>query len=470
MNRQLTGAKAEVIFPFLAVLLDAAAIISSFGISYWMRFYSPLTMIFPVTRGIPELGQYWTFSFVAMVIFCSVFALRGLYRLHDRISTIEEFVRVLQGTLLTMPWLFAVAFLYRDFSYSRLVFLLIIITSIIILTAERALIKSFQRKLYRRGVGVLKAAVCGGGELAKEINERLVGNPHLGYRSIGFIKVSGSGEGLNPVVGSISEIDEIVRRENLDMIFIALDHEDHHRLKDVIRQCEGINLDFLLAPDQIILEGNVQPCHVAGVPLLKIKESPLFGWKGIVKRAFDLFVSSLALISFSPLMLIIALLVKLGSKGPVFYKQERVGLDGREFNISKFRTMKPQAESKTGPVWAKKEDVRTTGVGKFLRKYSLDELPQLFNVFKGNMSIVGPRPERPHFVKEFRQSVPHYLERHRVRSGMTGWAQVNGLRGDTSIEQRTRYDIYYVENWSLAFDLRIIIMTVKEVISGENAY
>jgi exopolysaccharide biosynthesis polyprenyl glycosylphosphotransferase len=190
----------------------------------------------------------------------------------------------------------------------------------------------------------------------------------------------------------------------------------------------------------------------------------------VFKRAFDLVVSGIVLILFSPLMALIAMLVKFGSKGPLFYSQERIGLDGRSFNIHKFRTMRPDAESQSGPVWAKKGDDRTTAVGRFLRKFSLDELPQLFNVLRGDMSVVGPRPERPHFVGQFRQSVPHYLERHRVRSGITGWAQVNGLRGDTSIDQRTRYDVYYVENWSLGFDLKILIMTVKEVLFGVHAY
>jgi exopolysaccharide biosynthesis polyprenyl glycosylphosphotransferase len=453
-----------------AVLLDSAAIIGSFGLSYWLRFHSPLTSIFPVTKGIPPLTYYWVFSIVAAVIFCSVFAVRGLYRLHGRVSSIEEFVRVVQATLLATPWLFALAFLYRNFSYSRLVFILIIAISIIALSIERAAIQSIQRKLYRRGIGVLRVAVCGTGQLARDIHERLVDNPHLGYHSLGFIAVEPPGEAIELLLGTSVDIDVLVGRENLDMMVIALDHAERPLLRAIIQKCEGINLDFLLAPDQIILEGKVQPWSVAGLPLMKIKESPLFGWKGVFKRAFDLVVSGIVLILFSPLMALIAMLVKFGSKGPLFYSQERIGLDGRSFNIHKFRTMRPDAESQSGPVWAKKGDDRTTAVGRFLRKFSLDELPQLFNVLRGDMSVVGPRPERPHFVGQFRQSVPHYLERHRVRSGITGWAQVNGLRGDTSIDQRTRYDVYYVENWSLGFDLKILIMTVKEVLFGVHAY
>jgi len=470
MNNRITGQKAEILYPLLAVLLDAAAVIASFGLSYWIRFYSPLTGIIPVTLGIPPLGKYWAFSAVAAVVYCSIFAARGLYRLHDRISTVDEFGRVLQGTILVWPWLFTIAFFYRDFSYSRLVFLLIIVISIIVLTIERALIKSYQRKLYRRGLGVLRTAVCGTGTTAVEIHERLRGNPHLGYQSLGFIGVDDPDPGVQPLLGSVAEIGEILQGESLDILFIALDHAEQPRLREIIERCEGINLDFLLAPDQVILKGKAQPWTIAGLPLLKIKESPLFGWRGVIKRGFDLLVAGLALMLLSPLLILIGLLVKLDSRGPVFYLQERIGLDGRNFSIYKFRTMIPEAETQTGPVWAKKDDARTTRIGRFLRKFSLDELPQLINVLRGDMSVVGPRPERPHFVGQFRQSVPRYLERHRVRSGMTGWAQVNGLRGDTSIEQRTRYDLYYVENWSLVFDMKILILTLREILFGKHAY
>lgn len=470
MKHRLSGAKAEVLYPLIAVLLDAVAITISFGFSYWLRFYSPLTRFVPATLGIPPLGRYWAFSIVAVVVYCSVFAVRGLYRLHGRVSTADEFIRVVQATILAWPWLFTLAFFYRDFSYSRLVFLLIILTSIAVLTAERAFIQSFQRKLYRRGVGVLRAAVCGTGRLAVEIHERIASNLHLGYRSLGFVRVLDPVPKVGPVLGAADEIDAVLKREGLDMLFIALEPEEQPHLRDIIARCEGINLDFLLAPDQVILEGKAQPWTVAGLPLLKIKESPLFGWKGVLKRGFDLFVAAISLLLLSPLFAAIALLVKLGSQGPVLYLQERIGLDGHTFFIYKFRTMMPNAESETGPVWAKEGDARTTRIGRFLRKFSLDELPQLINVLKGDMSVVGPRPERPHFVKQFRQSVPHYLERHRLRSGMTGWAQVNGLRGDTSIEQRTRYDLYYVENWSLAFDLKILILTIREILFGKHAY
>jgi exopolysaccharide biosynthesis polyprenyl glycosylphosphotransferase len=206
------------------------------------------------------------------------------------------------------------------------------------------------------------------------------------------------------------------------------------------------------------------------MPVLRLKAVEFSGWQGFLKRSFDLLVSLTGLIILSPLLLLLAVLVKMNSTGSVFYKQKRIGLDGREFTMLKFRSMVVDAEKESGPVWAAEKDPRTTSIGRFLRRTSLDELPQLINVIRGEMSLVGPRPERRVFVEQFRQQIPQYAERHRVRSGVTGWAQVNGLRGQSPIEDRTRYDVYYIENWSLWFDIKIILLTFLAIIRGENAY
>jgi exopolysaccharide biosynthesis polyprenyl glycosylphosphotransferase len=214
----------------------------------------------------------------------------------------------------------------------------------------------------------------------------------------------------------------------------------------------------------------VQIKHIEGIPFLGIKSPALSTWNFIMKRTFDLVFASSILFISSPLLLIIAILIKLDSKGPVIYFQERIGLNGEVFRVIKFRSMRTDAEHATGPVWSKKHDSRATRIGKILRRLSLDELPQIINVIKGDMSVVGPRPERQHFVEQFKKEVPRYLERHRVRTGMTGWAQVNGLRGNASITERTKYDIYYIENWSLTFDLKIILKTIHAVLLGNDAY
>ena len=227
----------------------------------------------------------------------------------------------------------------------------------------------------------------------------------------------------------------------------------------------------MMIPDLLeLMTSRVRIKELHGIPFIKIKAVPLTTWNLIIKRTFDVVASAFFLLITSPIIAVIALLVKLESQGPVFYRQERVGLDGKPFRLIKFRTMHINAENKTGPVWAQKNDPRKTRVGAFLRRFSLDELPQLANVFWGDMSIVGPRPERQHFVDQFKKEIPKYLDRHRVKTGMTGWAQVNGLRGNAPIEERTKYDVYYVENWSLVFDLKIILKTVRAVLFGTDAY
>jgi exopolysaccharide biosynthesis polyprenyl glycosylphosphotransferase len=219
-----------------------------------------------------------------------------------------------------------------------------------------------------------------------------------------------------------------------------------------------------------MLTSSLRVREIEGLPFLELRQVALHGFDRVAKRAFDLVAASALLAVFSPIMFVVAILVRMTSAGPVLYRQQRVGRDGRVFGILKFRTMHQDAERLTGPVWAQAGDPRRTFVGSWLRRWSLDELPQLYNVVWGDMSLVGPRPERPVFVQEFRSSIPRYFERHKVRSGITGWAQVNGLRGDTPLEDRTRYDMYYVENWSLGFDLKILAMTLRSVLSRRNAY
>jgi exopolysaccharide biosynthesis polyprenyl glycosylphosphotransferase len=227
-----------------------------------------------------------------------------------------------------------------------------------------------------------------------------------------------------------------------------------------------------MVPDLLeMMTSQVRIKELEGIPFIRVKTTPMGTWNQILKRSFDLVVAALVLILISPFFVLLALLIKITSKGPVFYLQERIGLDGKTFRVIKFRSMKIDAEEVTGPVWARKDDPRTTFLGRFMRRFSLDELPQLINVLTGEMSLVGPRPERPHFVEQFKKEVPKYLDRHRVKTGMTGWAQVNGLRGaDVSIEERTKYDVYYVENWSLVFDLKIILKTIRAVLFGKDAY
>jgi len=232
-------------------------------------------------------------------------------------------------------------------------------------------------------------------------------------------------------------------------------------LKELIKECSDFNVDFTIIPGiYSVLTTRLRVEVLEGIPMIGIKETPLQGVNLWVKRLEDIIISSFLLLITFPLFLLIALLIKITSRGPVFYRQERVGLDGKPFVMLKFRTMKMDAEKETGPVWATPDDPRRTKVGKILRKLSLDELPQLINVVKGEMSLVGPRPERPYFVEKFKEMIPEYMARHRIKAGITGWAQVNGLRGNTPLEERIKYDLYYLENWSLWFDLKILFLTL----------
>jgi len=274
------------------------------------------------------------------------------------------------------------------------------------------------------------------------------------------------------VLGRVEEVGRIAREQKVDEVLVATPTLSHNELIEIVSYCHGAKVGIKVYPDLFqIMASEVSISDLGGLPLITVKDLALKGWNLVLKRALDLAVSMVALILLSPLMLLIALLVKLTSPGgPVFYAQERVGLDGKPFQIIKYRSMRPDAESVSGPVWAKAGDPRTTPIGKWLRRFSLDELPQLINVLVGEMSLVGPRPERPYFVEQFKQRIPRYWERHMEKAGITGWAQVNGLRGNTSIEERTAYDLWYVENWTIWLDLKILLRSIFVVFGDKNAY
>lgn len=470
----MPGRKKDFFIPFLFVCLDALAIEAAFLISYWARFHSPLTTVFPVELGFPPLEAYLYGSLFVIPAWIVLFQRRGLYRPRRTVHFSEEFFPIVRVIAVGMLIFMSAAFFYRAFSFSRLVFALLALSSAITLSAGRFFAMKFEQWWYRRGRDIRDVVIVGSNATAVRIFTTITGDPSLGYRVHGFFSPNGRGafEGSSAqLLGGIGQVASYVREHRTDLILIALSHEDHPRLLELIRDCEGLNAGMLMVPDMVeLMTSRVRVTEVEGIPFLQVREAALSAWNQIVKRAFDVALAVVVLILASPLLLLLALLVKLTSPGPVLYLQERVGLDGKPFRVIKFRTMRIDAEKETGPVWAIKNDPRTTPIGRFLRRFSLDELPQLFNVVKGEMSIVGPRPERPHFVEQFRGQIPKYLDRHRVKTGMTGWAQVNGLRGNAPIEERTKYDVYYVENWSLAFDLKIIFKTLRAVLFGSDAY
>ncbi|HTY10884.1 MAG TPA: undecaprenyl-phosphate glucose phosphotransferase [Bacteroidota bacterium] len=465
----------DFLIPLLAVVSDAAAIEAAFLASYWLRFFSPLTSTFEVTLGIPPLSTYVGSSLIFIPIWLAVFQSRKLYGARRNSHLSDEFFAIVRVVTIGLLIIMSATFFYRGFSYSRGVFILLWATSIATITIGRFLIMEFEKFLYRQGKELKTVAIVGSNTTADGIFSLLSSHHSLGYEVVGYYAETPAHASLNlsraTYLGSLKELPAGVTTYRLQAALIALPYSDHPQLLEMIRDAEGVNVELMMVPDMLdMMTSRVRIQDIEGIPFLKIKEIPLSTWNRISKRAFDVVFSTVVLLLTLPVTIILAVIIKATSRGPIFFNQERISLDGKPFSVIKFRTMRTDAEESTGPVRAKKGDARATSIGRILRRTSLDELPQLWNVLTGHMSIVGPRPERPFFVEQFKEKIPRYLERHRVKTGMTGWAQVNGLRGDAPIEERTKYDIYYVENWSLVFDMKIILKTIRAVIFGKDAY
>ena len=327
--------------------------------------------------------------------------------------------------------------------------------------------------LHRRGYHLRKIAVIGSGETALNFAQRLAGYQRTGILLKGVLSLQ-SGTNLPTSLPQFNDLEELVhriQRQEIDQVFLALSPTEQTHLPQLKEQFAELWVDLHIVPNL----GSFRTLHTEtenfeGMPVVTIVRSPLFGWNRLLKRGLDMVGAAAALLIFGPIMLLIAGLVRLSSPGPIFYRQERMGLDGRTFNALKFRSMRLDAEQRTGAVWASKDDDRCTPIGRFIRKVSLDELPQLFNVLRGEMSLVGPRPERPVFIEQFKKQIPDYMLRHKVKAGITGWAQINGWRGNTSLEKRIEFDLYYIERWSLWFDIKILFLTIFKGFVDPNAY
>jgi len=468
---------AEFLVPLLTILSDIIAIETSFLIAFWVRFhFEPLVKLFPFEGVVPPLSGYIRLSLMVIPVWILIFQSRKMYRLRRVVFIFDEFFLI--GRLVTfgIVFSFGLIFFYRVFPYSRLVFVIIWITSIILITLGRYIVLKYEKNLYNRGKGLKDALIVGNTEAALDIYNNFLSHKYAGFNIAGFIEEDNySGENYlirKTKLGKYSNIVDIVKDHNIETVLVTIPSAEHDKLYDLMKACEGEDVEFLMVPDFLeVITSSVRVQEIDGIPFLKIKSIPMNIWNRILKRAFDFIFSLAILILISPLLIIITILVKLTSRGPVFYKQERLSMTGKKFNMIKFRSMVTDAEKDTGAVYVVKDDTRYSPVGRLLRKFSLDELPQFINVLKGEMSIVGPRPEREHFIREYQERIPKYLERHRVKCGVTGWAQVNGLRGsDSSIEKRIEYDIYYIEHWSIIFDLKIIIKTLKEMFFSKAAY
>jgi len=418
-------------------------------------------------------STYDDLALLCVLVIMVIFALRRLYIPRRGFGRVDLLYQV--GAAVGLGWLAALSvtfFVYRALEPPRLMLVYWALLSIALVWLTRVVLDALLREAHRRGRDLEQVLIVGDGEQAQLVEAKIRSAPELGYRIAGFIGNGSPNPRVQPVLGGLMDIPRIVSDHRIGEVIIAWAGISHHQLVDIVTGCTRQRVDIKIFPDIFeLMAREVETSELTGLPLMRVRDVALRGWMRFLKRALDVAVSWTLLVFLSPWLLLMALLVKLTSPhGPILYVQERVGLDGRPFYMLKFRSMRPDAEAASGPVWAVPNDPRRTRLGQMIRRFSLDEFPQLINVLLGEMSLVGPRPERPEFVAQFANLVPRYRERHMEKAGMTGWAQVNGLRGQTSVVERTEYDLFYVETWSLAFDVKILLKTLAAVIRDRNAY
>jgi Undecaprenyl-phosphate glucose phosphotransferase len=471
----------------LLVLVDVVATALAWVAAFDLRFYV-LDELLPVTKGIPDFSRYALLLPLIAMLWPVVLYFHGLYQIKRGRSRIDEFFgtmfSVLIGSALTLGatlYLRVYHFYQPDvaplWEYSQAVFALFIVLDVLALNGARWALRSWQERRWRAGYNVRNVLVAGAGELGRTVAETIMAHRELGYRVVGFIDDAGAGVGPGglPILGTLDQAMEVAAAQGVDQLYAALPLEQHAKLLRLIKCVGNECIDIKVVPD-LVQYATIKAAleDLDGIPIISLNEVPLRGWNSMVKRGMDFVLGSAALLFLTfvlPFFPIVAFLIKLkGGRGPVFFRQERISVDGKAFQMYKFRSMREDAEKDTGPVFATSEDPRRTSVGVFLRRFNLDEFPQLINVVLGDMSLVGPRPERPTFVQQFKERIPQYMLRHRVKSGITGWAQVNGWRGNTSIEKRIEYDLYYIENWSLLLDVKILILTLFRGFGQKHAY
>lgn len=473
----------------LGVLLlsDIIAVVVSYFYSYVFRFYGYIIPVDP-EKGIPSLKSYIAVFPLFLVVHLVIFFFQGFYKKRLKRTTIDDFFFIVLNALLSIFIVLAIlnylyaysqgtAPLFRmEFKISHYFLAVYFVVVIFLISVLRNQIYFFLKRRYARGYNLQNVLILGAGEMGKAVAQKLSEYKDLGFIVKGFlddekkpgetVKVDGGIE----VLGPIKDLETILEKDNISDVYVALDLNNYPKIMDTFKVVHRHTVNVRLIPDifqLLTLKARLE--DLDGFPVISIDEPPLRGMMRFVKRILDIVTSAVILLILSPLILVVTILIKLTSKGHVLYNQERVGLDGRKFMMHKFRTMIADAERQTGPVMCKPGDPRITRVGRFLRRFSIDEIPQLINVLRGEMSLIGPRPERPFFVKDFRERFPKYMLRHKVKSGITGWAQVHGLRQDTPMEKRVEYDFYYIQNWSLALDLKIIWKTLKKGFIDKNS-
>jgi Undecaprenyl-phosphate glucose phosphotransferase len=461
------------VFTALRVLLDVLVVAGAFAIAHSLRFGFP--DVFPYPE-LPQRRETLTVGLLACILWPLCLRSVGLYRAQRQSTAVDEVFGVFKATALGGILLVTVTYFFREDRYSRGALVLFTGLAFLAVGGTRSLFKEALRALRRRGYNLRYVLVLGTGRLAKQVLAQIEAHRELGFRPVGCLSLTRSrmgtrvGGGGTEVIGTLRDLRPILLRQQIDQVLVALPTRCFHHLPRIMEVCADTTVDVKLVPDvyqYATLFGGLE--EFGGLPIVNLQSAGVLGINAVAKRAFDLLFSAVFLVVLAPLLFLIAIAVKLTSPGSVLYRQERVGLDGKPFAMLKFRTMRDDAEE-AGPRFAGPSDPRKTPIGAFLRRSSLDELPQLLNVLAGDMSLVGPRPERPVFIARFRRRIPRYQLRHMVKAGMTGWAQIHGLRGKTSIAKRVEYDLYYIEHWSLLLDLRILLRTIAFGFLSRNAY
>jgi Undecaprenyl-phosphate glucose phosphotransferase len=458
------------------VASDAVLAMAAFVLAYILRFHV-LTAVVPATKGVPPFEQYLNMLPFIGIIVPAAFHVQGLYRLRRGRSRVDDFFAVFVGTILAVILgLFGTLYFQaywlpeelKDqgiYEVSQLGWAMFVTINIALAYGSREVVREALEQRWKAGIGLKRVLIAGASDLGKLVADKVLQHREFGFKVIGFLDDRASGDHIGyrglPLLGTLNEADEIIRQERIDHVYVALPLEEHVKMLGIVEATNREGVDVHVVPDLlqfIALRARLE--NLDGVPIISLNDVPLRGFNSVLKRGIDFAISATALLGLSVPLAAIAALIKYTSPGPIFYKQERMGLDGKAFEVFKFRSMYQGAEDATGPIWARDNDPRCTTVGKWLRRLDLDELPQLWNVLRGDMSIVGPRPERPYFVEQFKHRIPQYMLRHKVKAGITGWAQVNGWRGNTSLEKRIEYDLYYIENWSVGLDIKIMCLTV----------
>ncbi len=456
------------------VVMDALITTISYALAYVVKFY----FLEAGTLGVGVLPPRDYFivllflvpAYILLYYLCNVYGPKRTVKKHREIGSIIKANTVGIVLYIVILYLFV-----QEINYSRSMMAIFYVLNIVITTISRIILRKTLHSMRKRGYNLKHVLVVGYSRAAESYIDRLQWNPQWGYVVCGVLDDIVPKDTLYKGVKVLGEIDcltEMLQNNQLDEIAIALSLRDYDRLEEIVNICEKSGVHTKFIPDyNSLIPSSPYTEELMGLPVINIRYVPLSNTGNmVIKRAMDIVGSLLGIIIVSPLLLIIAIAVKLSSPGPIIFKQERVGLHNKPFYMYKFRSMEQQTESDEKKAWTVKNDPRVTGIGKIIRKTSLDELPQLFNILKGDMSLVGPRPERPLFVEKFKEEIPRYMIKHQVRPGLTGWAQVNGYRGDTSIRKRIEYDLYYIENWTLGFDIKIILLTFITGFINKNAY